>query len=456
MSKNNSFFGIRNILKILSVNGVKVHFSGVGGVGMYPLFCLAEKFGISVSGSDREAGEFLGALIESGRDIYIGERCKLGSDVGLVVYSLALSDDNRELKYAARNGIPTVSRAEFLGALMKCYQDRIGVSGTHGKSTVCAMLSAIFTEGCRMPTVLCGARLPSGSPFLSGSLDCLIYEACEYKDSFHKFSPTLAVFLNMELDHTDWFESVEALGKSFLAAINKSDLAIINRDDKGLSALLPLVRTKYITVGKDNSCDYRYEITEACGRHISFSLYRRGELISEFDLHLLGRFNASNAAMAAVAAIESGIDLNVIKKALSSFSGIERRLEECGEYKGRKIYYDYAHHPTEIAEGIKAVKEENPEGVTVIFSPHTYSRTKALFEGFVNSLSLADSVLLTEIDAVREKDNYGVNSQMLADAVGGKVCTRVNKIIEETDKTKGAIIVMGAARCEHILKAFLE
>lgn len=455
MSKNNSFLGIHNILDILSRAGVRVHFCGVGGVGMYPLFRLTEKFGITVSGSDRERGAYVNKLLSEHKDIFIGERKTLPAGTSLVVYSLAVDDDNAEIRYAEQRSIPTVSRAELLGALMCCYQNKIGVSGTHGKSTVTAMLSEIFSGMGLLPTVLCGANMHSGGPFLDGTLDHLIYEACEYKDSFHKFSPDVALFLNMELDHTDWFKSEAALKASFLFAINKAKLAIINIDDKGLLSLLPGVTAKHITVGTTDAADYKYTVISNEPRRLKFSLYKHGRHMTDISLRLIGEFNISNAAMAAVAAIESCVPVSAVSEALSSFSGIERRLELRGEFMGRRVYYDYAHHPTEIRESILAVRAESPDGVTVVFSPHTYSRTRSLFDGFAGALSLADTVIITEISGMRERDDGSVNSAMLADAVGAIVATRAEKIGELLPKTKGAVIIMGAAPNEHILAHIL-
>ena len=260
----------------------------------------------------------------------------------------------------------------------------------------------------------------------------------------------------MELDHTDWFHDKAALSESFLKAMNCAELAIVNADDAALRSLLSVTRAKYITVGSDQNCDYRVAITDRRQYGISFSLFRGENRICHVTLGMLGLFNAMNAAMAAVAAIECGISPSVVEGALSSFVGIGRRLEYCGEYKGRRVYYDYAHHPTEITVGIEAVREVSPNGVTVIFSPHTYSRTKSLFSDFVRALSLADSVILTPISAIREGEDKDVSAEALADAVGGIVGTRVAEIVENIEKTKGDIIVMGAAKCDHIIHALIK
>lgn len=456
MSKNNSSLGIRNILRIITDKAASVHFLGVLGSGMYPLFCLAENFGIRVTGSDREANEYFGPLVARGKDIFIGTRATLPEGTSLLVYSLAISDGDGEFKLAEEQGIPTVSRAELLGALMCCYENRIGVSGTHGKSTVTAMLATIFEKAMLLPTVVSGAALPCGSPFLCGSLDYLIYEACEYKDSFHKFSPSLALFLNMELDHTDWFSSERELKASFLTAINGAGKAVVNIDDGGIRSLLPAVRTEYITVGTAHEADYRYELISGGQRNISLVLYRLGRALGRIELKLIGSFNAANAAIAAAAAMECCISFDTVRSALCEFTGIGRRLDEVGSFEGRRVYYDYAHHPTEIRAGIKAVREGSEVGVSVVFSPHTYSRTKSLFSGFVDALSYAEQVIITEISGVREEADGSVSAQMLADAVGGKVCTRVENILAELRRGKGDIIVMGAAKNDHILRAVLK
>ena len=433
------------ILDILAKDGGRVHFIGVGGVSMCSIFCLCRHFGIRASGSDRKENLLTKALIDAGEDIYIGEKKALPEGTSLVVYSHAVKQSHPERVYARANGIIEVDRAQYLGALMQCYVFKIGVSGSHGKSTVTAMISKIFTDSNLSPTTLSGASLfNSKLPFAIGSLDFLVYEGCEYKDSFLSFHPSIGVFLNLELDHTDYFKDIEAISDSFLRAMKNCERLVVNADDERLFDLAKRSCVPIVTYGTGPFCDYRYEIIEKGTHTLKLKLYERGRELGEVSLPMLGSFNAANATAAIAVALESFIDFTKARDSLSAFTGIERRLEYIGEYKGRKIYYDYAHHPTEIKASIAAIKDTG-SGVTVIFRPHTYSRTEGLWSEFVSALRGADFVLLLEIDGVREEKGEKVSSRDLAKCVGGVFCEGGEEVIESLDSTEGDIILMGAA-----------
>ena len=441
------------ILSRICESGGRVYFIGVGGVSMRSLFCLCRHFGILASGSDRRGEPLINSLIKVGEDIVIGERESLPPDTRLIVYSHAIPESHPERVWGEKNGVPAVSRARFLGAFMKCYERRIGVSGEHGKSTVTAMLAKIFSDAKRSPTVLSGAALfGSRLPFQIGSLDYLIYEACEYKDSFLEFSPSLAVFLNIELDHTDYFENIDRLSESFLLAMQRAEKILVNADDPRLLSIALRSGRRVVTFGKAAFADYRYEGCSDKGGELSFKFLRGDREEGELRLPMLGEFNISNATAAIAAAIEEGIDFESAARALSVFGGIERRLENIGEYRGRKIYYDYAHHPTEIRESVRAIKGAGEGKVTVIFRPHTYSRTEGLWDGFVTSLSLADFVIMLDIDAVREEKSARVDALRLAEAVGGRYCRGESEILSLLEETAGDIILMGAGEVEGVKK----
>ena len=431
------------ILRAMSEGGGRVYFIGVGGVSMRSLFCLCRHFGIMASGSDRAGDEFINSLILSGEDIVIGERDSLPPDTRLIVYSHAIAREHPERLIGRREGIPEVSRDRLLGALMECYEGRIGVSGGHGKSTTTAMIAEIFIDAEKSPTVLSGAPLAKRRlPFVIGSLDWLIYEGCEYKDSFLSFSPTLSVFLNIELDHTDYFKNIEMLSESFLRAMKRAEKILVNADDPRLLSLAIRSGVRTVTFGKAQFADYRYERLKEKGEGLSFRLFYKDTELGVISLGMLGAFNISNAAAAIGAAMEEGIDFTRAAASLSEFHGIERRLEYIGDYTGRALYYDYAHHPTEIRESILALREKG--AVTVVFRPHTYSRTADLLSGFVSSLSLADSVIMLDIDAVREENVFGISSERVAAEIGGIYCQSEDMLPTLLEKTEGSIVLMGA------------
>ena len=453
LSKSNSKWGKDKISGILKKRGAKIHFVGVGGVGMYSLFTLSERFGFCVSGSDRERSRLTDSLISAGKDVKIGHCAENADGKDLLVYTLAISEDNPETVRGGERGTPCVSRAEYLGALMEKYIIRIGVSGTHGKSTSCAMLDRIFCSAGKNPTTLCGASLPEISlPVRVGGEKYFIYEGCEYKDSFLRFSPTVSVFTNLELDHVDYFNNIEEIKSSFLKAMDLSGTAVINIDDENLYSLFSKTKSNVVTFGEREDSNYRYSVIGNRGGFYSFEVFKKDKSVLKCDLAVAGKHNVKNAVGAAAAALEVGIPGEVIEDALSSFSGIERRMERIGSFGNSDVYYDYAHHPTEIECAVNTVKEITGKSVTVIFKPHTYSRTAGLMTDFVGALSLADKVLLCDISAIREAEIPGVNSSRLAEMIGNKAKKiSEEEIIEELScADNGAIIIMGAANLDTV------
>lgn len=453
MSKNNSSYGKLNILKLLSEAEGCVSFVGAGGVSMSALMRLSGSFGIRCVGFDKKNGEYVSAMRELGEEIRVGEGQRLPCDTALAVYSLAIDENDPILIQAREMGVPCVSRAEYMSAITMPYERKIGVSGSHGKSSSVAMLHAIFSEWGANPTTLSGAYLSgTKSSYHIGALDYLIYEGCEYKDSFLSFEPNIALFLNFDYDHADYFKTEEQLADSFLCAIKKAGVPIVNADDGKLRKIAQKCDTPPVFVGRGEECKYRYKIISETPRALEFRMYRCGAPLGEITLSLMGAFNISNAAMAIAAALESGVPFSVCRTALLDFCGIPSRLERIGSYKGRQVFSDYAHHPTEIKCGIKALKSDTGGKLTVIFGPHTYSRTYALYDGFVEALSMADFLLLTEIDPVREERINCVSSDMLAADAGGRVIRAPEELSSLLDSTEGAIVIMGAADMTEIKK----
>ena len=426
---------------------------------MYSLARLTMTDGARVCGSDREDSERLYSLRDAGAEIFVGHRESNIGDVDLVVYSQAISPENPEILEAKRRGIPIVSRAEYLGALMLGYEKRIGVSGSHGKSTTVAMLDLIFSYARTTPTVLSGANLTTHEPLRIGSNGIMIYEACEYKDSFLRFSPTIAVALNLELDHTDYFSDLDDIKSSFVKALSRANrFALINGDDENLRDIMGRVKTEIITFGSGENNNYRYSITSFKEVGFDFSVFRGGVEIGSFSLNIPGEFNINSATAAIAVAIEYGIDTKTIAEALALYNGISRRLEYIGQRFGRPVYYDYAHHPTEIKASIDALKMQTGTALTVIFKPHTYSRTKSLWNEFCAALSAADHILLLDIYPAREEAIEGVNSAALAEAIGSKAkyCNE-DEILTKLDiYTIGAIVLMGAGNLEEIKRNIIK
>ena len=452
MSKYNSCAIKKTIVEIINKKGAKVHFSGVGGVGMYSLIKLTRERGCIVSGSDREPSRLTDALSGSGIDVKIGHKAE-NAKCDLLVYTLALDGDNPELVYAHENSIPTVSRAEYMGALMEEYGERLCVSGTHGKTTTTAMLDSIFHLYGSKPTTLLGANIPiCAEPLRIGKKDVFICEACEYKDSFLRLCPTASVFTSLELDHVDYFDSIESIKKSFLAAMNLPAFCVVNYDDENLRTLITKTKNRCVGFGTSRDADYKVTVTGENAGCYSFRISHVCRDDIEISLKIPGRFNVMNAAAAAALSFECGVPGECIQKALSAFPGVERRMEKLCKHKGADVYYDYAHHPTEIKCTLEAVKEICGGRVAVIFKPHTYSRTAAFIDEFAEALSIADTVLLCDVSGIREENIYGISSHDLALKIKSRVkyMSDEARVAEYLDEDFASVIIMGAANLDRV------
>ena len=413
--------------------------------------------GAIVSGSDREFSHRTDSLAKLGAEIFKGHSEHNFDRADLVVFSHAIDENNPELVAARKRLIPTITRADLLGCIMLDYKRRIGVCGSHGKSTTVAMLDAIFSRAGCEPTTLCGADLPFGSPIRKGKRDIMIYEACEYRDSFLRFLPTISLGLNLEMDHPDYFKSLDHLKTSFAKAIGKAaDRRIIFGDDQNLWEIKQKIKQNVITFGFSEKNDYRYSITSYRSGGSSILLSRHGQDVQSFDLNIPGSFNISNAAAAITIALEYGLDVNKVSAAISDFSGIDRRLQYIGEFYGRAVYYDYAHHPTEISAAINALRSFALGRLCVVFKPHTYSRTAALWNDFCASLSLADDLIITDIYAAREEKIDGITAENLARSIDGAIYLQDDLVAEKIRRTNcQSVVLMGAGDMEGIKNSLL-
>lgn len=435
------------IRRALSAGSVHIRFLGIGGVSVSSLAHMAHRMGYTVSGYDAVENERTKRLAREGISVTSSSRHALPRDASLVVFSHAIPSEDPERREACLRGIPCVSRAAFLGYCMLSYASRIGVSGTHGKSSTVAMLERLFLAARRDPTVLCGARLPSGAPYRAGGEEVLLYEACEYRDSFLDFSPTSAVFLNLEWDHTDYYPDLPSLCDSFVRAGNRAaERVILNLDDPRLREVRARLCVPCVTFGEDARADYRIVPLASEHGYAGFSLFVRGESVGDFHLNVPGAFQMANATAALAAAHEEGIPFDRMRYAIESFGGIDGRMERIGTHRARPVFADYAHHPTEIAHTVRTLREMTGGALTVLFCPHTYSRTRDLWESFVAALSLADRVLCMPIFAARECPIDGIDSARLAAAIGDRAqfVPTAAAAVRALDEGTGAIVLMGA------------
>ncbi len=402
-----------------------VYFIGIGGSSMSSLAMILKRRGCVVRGYDRAHTRETEMLQNSGIPVYDTTDASHFDGTELIVYTVAFAPDPPEMVLAAQRGVPVIPRARLLEAIAADYPNSIGVAGTHGKSTTSGMTAQIFlSEEHADPTVLIGAALPAiGAAYRIGSDGNFIFEACEYKDSFLSFYPRIAVVLNVRLDHTDYFASLEQLKGSFRQFMNNagdSGIALVNADapDAVEAARDVLPQVRYFSV-KDPAADYFAGSITYDGGFASFDIYAFGTLLCRASLSVIGSFNVSNALAAAASAHLSGVSAKAIARGLSEFRGVARRFEYLGELNGARVFTDYAHHPDELKATLAAAKAAAGGRLVTLFQPHTFSRLHDLFDDFAASFGDSSLPLFTDVFSAREVNTSGVHAGLLADAAGG-------------------------------------
>ncbi len=430
-------------LKEIFKKAKKVFFVGIGGISMSSLAEYCVYLGKEVYGYDRERNDACKKLEGVVKKIKYCSTPDSASHMDLVVYTSAVGFDNFEIQCALKEGLPLVTRAELLGCVMEDYESRIGVSGMHGKSTVTSLIAHIYEYANLNPTVFCGAVMKEYlSPYKFGGTRNFIFEACEYKDAFLKFCPTDAIILNIDRDHPDFFKSDEQIISSFQAYGDKAKRVFINADDKMSSSLD--IRSA-ITFAIGSYADYvARDIRHNEGAE--FTVYRKGSPIIRCGIRQCGIHMIYNALCAFAVAFENGIPEKVIRDAIYSFDGSERRLEFYKKVRGGgSVFLDYAHHPAEISATLSALSEMGFKNIMCVFQPHTYSRTYALYKEFAECFGDTSRVILTDIYPAREENLYGISERTLAADIGADYIPSLEKIADEIKICKNdAIVIMGA------------
>ncbi|MBQ3483155.1 MAG: UDP-N-acetylmuramate--L-alanine ligase [Clostridia bacterium] len=442
----------------------RLWFIGIGGVHMASLARLARARGFAVAGSDRVGGARVEGLRREGITVFVGHDAAHMVDFDAVIYTLALSPDNPEYCAARNLGLPAISRADFLGYLMEGAPRRIGVAGSHGKSTVTAMLGAIFTAAGRDPTVVCGAEMDAdGSALLLGNGPDFIFEACEYKDSFLSFTPTLALVLNVQHDHADYFPTPQSLYRSFAAFAalpGAGGTVLYNADDPVACEIAAKSPATAVSFGIERGDCHAAELCLSGGFAQFIPVYHgiRGSAIT---LRIPGRHNVANALAAYAAARLSGVDAVSASSALSGFSGAARRMEYRGLLHGARVFDDYAHHPTEIAAALTTAREMLGNGgrLFAVFQSHTYTRTAHFWNEICAALRLADRVLITNIYAAREAPIEGVTAAALAADVGAQASyvgglSAIADTLTHELAAGDLLLVMGAGDIDLLFREF--
>jgi len=450
-------------------NYSKVHFIGIGGISMSGLAEILIDSGYIVSGSDSRDSSTIERLKDLGAKIYITHNENNVNDADLVIYTDAIAKDNEELIKANTLGVPVIDRATFLGALMKNYDNSIAISGTHGKTTTTSMLSTILNRSPLDPTILLGGHLDEiGGNVKIGSREHILTEACEYKGNILKYFPTIAVILNIDEDHLDYFKSIQHILETFVQYgknLSKDSYLLINADDENSKEVIDNTLATVITFGINGDWDYVAEdIIFSKEGFPSYTLKIKGQGSYPIQLSVMGIHNIYNSLGSIVAAHISGIKISDIQKHISCYTGVHRRLEFKGYYNGIKIIDDYAHHPTEIKATLNALKGFNSGDVYCIFQPHTFTRTQLLLDKFAESFTESNKVIITDIYAARELDNGAIHSRDLVnaiclkgvDAIYLESFSEVETYILNNAQENDTIITMGAGNIYLVGDSILE
>lgn len=397
-----------------------IHFVGIGGIGMSGIAEVLHNLGYRITGSDANRSDTTERLASLGVQVFYGHQASRVGGADVVVASTAVRDNNPEVEEAHRRQIPVVPRAEMLAELLKM-KFSIAISGSHGKTTTTSMIASLLAYGGLDPTMVIGGKLASiGSNARLGSGEIIVAEADESDGSFLKLAPTLAVITNIDLEHVDYYRDIEEIKEAFVQFANKAPFygsTVLCGDDRNIRAILPRIKRRFITYGIDGPADLMAGDISFQGAASVFSLYHRGDFLGRIKLNAPGRFNVYNALAAIAISLELDLSFPTIAAGLANFTGVQRRLEVKGCLHDVVVVDDYGHHPTEIKATLAAAGNVWGGRKIVVFQPHRYSRTAALFQEFARSFSDADVLIVTDIYAAGEAALPGVDSAGLLEAI---------------------------------------
>lgn len=447
-----------------------IYFIGIGGISMSGLAEILASRGHQVSGTDVKETAVTKHLQSLGIHINFGHRAEnITDDITLVVYTAAIHDDNPELRAAHEKGIRIMDRAHLLGQIMDEYHDSVAVSGTHGKTTTTSMVSEILLAAEKDPTITVGGILPTiGSNLRIGNSPYFVAEACEYFDSFLQFNPFIAIILNVESDHLDYFKTLENIRRSFHAFAQRvpdKGLLVISEKIDNVKELTDGLTCHVETFGLSEKANWRAEniVHEADGRN-SFDVYHNSAFFTTIHLHIPGEHNITNALAAIAASAFLGAAPEDCVKGLHHYTGTERRFQLKGKKDGITVIDDYAHHPTEIKAALAAAQNVQHNTTWCVFQPHTFSRTRFLFDEFGEAFGDADEIIIADIFAARETDDGTVSAAQLADRIAqtGKSARYVGDFaaieayLREHCKSGDLLMTVGAGDVYKIGENFLK
>jgi len=401
----------------------RIHFVGIGGIGMSGIAEVLLNLDYQVSGSDLAETDVTARLASMGASVARGHDACNVDDADVVVISSAVGGENPEVAFAHEHGIPVIPRAEMLAELMRM-KFGVAVAGSHGKTTTTSMISTVLGSAGFDPTMVIGGRLDSiGSSARLGKGEYLVAEADESDGSFMLLSPTIAVITNIDLEHIDHYGDMDHLRDTFSAFANKVPfygLVVLCTDCENVRILVPRMRKRYATYGIAQSADFQAERIEHRERTTSFDVvYRQKQRLGRIELSLPGHHSVSNCLAAVAVSLELDIPFETVREALSGFTGIHRRFEKKGEAGGVLVIDDYGHHPTEIRATLEAARAGWDKRRVVAFQPHRFTRSRDLRDEFARAFDLADVLILTEIYAAGERPIPGIDGRMLLEVIQG-------------------------------------
>jgi len=397
----------------------KIHFVGIGGIGMSGIAEFLHNNGFEITGSDMNLSEVTAHLQKEGIKVFEGHHVNNLDTVDVVVKSSAVKDDNPEVVYALSQKITVIRRAEMLAELIRM-SFGVAVAGTHGKTTSTSMVGMVLSEAEFDPTVIVGGVVMNyGKNNLMGSGDYIVVEADEYDRSFLTLSPIIAAITNIEADHLDTYKNLTEIKEAFVNFANKVPFfgcVVCCLDDKGVQSILPDIKKTIMTYGLSRQADVRAINVKHSNFKTSFEVLFKDYNLGIIELNSIGNHNIQNALLAVSVGIEMNIPFDKIKKGLIKFKGVQRRCELVGEKNGIKVIDDYAHHPTEIVATLSGIRENTENRIVAIFQPHLFSRTRDFVNEFGRSFYNADVMIITPIYPAREKPIEGVSGQLIANA----------------------------------------
>ena len=442
-------------MQIFDNNNLSIHFIGIGGIGNSALAVYLKNLGFDVSGSDLTENETCNGLIERGIKIFYGHREENVYGKDIVIYSSAIEENNPELSFALKNKMAVYSRAQVLAMISEKYKVKIGVCGSHGKTTTCALITNILkANDCRFTAFIGGFDLNYSNTCNFGD-EIFLAEICEYKRNIDLFSCDISVLLNVDNDHLDCYKNYNDLKQTFRSFYKRGKTRVINRDDSVLSTF----KGSNITFGTSEG-DFHAKNVIQKKENLIFDVYQNNKKSFKANVKLLGVHNVYNVLAAVAVAKSLGIENKVIVEGLKRFRGVKRRNEFLGRLCGATVYADYAHHPKEIKKSITAyLNDKSKSKIVFIFQPHTYSRTKLLFEDFVKAFAEVDNLFIYKTYPARESFNKEGDASTLSKSIpSSKYFEDVDKLMTELKKTVGKndkIVILGAGDLYDIIKTKL-